>query len=143
MIRRTKKTEESSRPMTTQRQAGMQQQQMIEKQNIVLCAASIVMGAAGAINFQNGCVIARTGAGVYTVTLDPSGPNPALALSAAIPIASKITAAAVACDVQLTQTSTSVWTITTSATLGGAAADVVGSLTFVLLAIGAPGSSGV
>lgn len=111
---------------------------MITKPNLLACAASIVMGAAGAVNFQDGCVIARTGAGVYTVTMDQ-----ALALSAAVPFVEAVTAAGVAYQVTCTQTSTTVWTLTTSATLGGAAADVVGTLVFACLAVGAPGTTGV
>lgn len=111
---------------------------MIEKANILACAASIVMGNAGAVNFQNGCAIARTGAGIYTVTMDQG-----LALSAAVPSVALITAAAVAQAFTVTQTSATVWTITTAADIGGAAADVVGTLSFFCLGLGAPGTSGI
>jgi hypothetical protein len=110
---------------------------MIEKPNIVNCAASIVMGAAGAVNFQNGCVIARTGAGTYTVTMDQG-----LALGSAVPIVTLVTAALVAQAFTVTQTSATVWTISTAADIAGAAADVVGTLVFICLAIGAPGTTG-
>jgi hypothetical protein len=106
----------------------------IEKNTTLVAAASIVMGAAGAVNFQSGCVIARASAGTYTITCDT-----ATAASNAVPTATQITAAAVAFGTVVTQTSATVWTVTTSATVGGAAADVVGTLVFKLELIGVPG----
>ncbi len=111
---------------------------MIEKVNLLAAAGSIVMGNAGAVNFVNGGAFVRTGAGVYTFTSDTP-----LALSAAVPQGQLIVAAGVAGYLTVQQTSATVWTLTTSATLGGGAADVVGSLSFMLWAIGAPGTSGV
>ncbi len=108
----------------------------IEKNPIVIGAGSIVMGSGGAVNFSNGGIIARTAAGTYTFTADQP-----LALSEAFPTVQPIVAKGVAYAANVVQTSATVWTITTSATLGGAAADVAGSLAFKLEALGNPGTS--
>lgn len=117
---------------------------MIEKANLVACACSIVMGAGGAVNFANGCSVVRTSAGLYRVTVDP---QQQVALSAAVPVAREVLAAGVACSTSVAPPTivggASTYDITTAATLGGAAADVVGSMTFILYAIGVPGAGGI
>jgi hypothetical protein len=106
----------------------------IQNASLVVAAASIVMGSGGAVNYQENCTIERTAAGTYLVTVDPT-----VALDAAMVHISKdlelapTVAGSVVCPgpaqttvdgVEVTQ-----FTFTTSATLGGSAADVVGTLT--------------
>jgi hypothetical protein len=102
---------------------------MIEK-FVVVGAASLVMAAAGAVNYQNGGVIARTGAGTYTFTCDTP-----LAASSAVVTVTPIVAQGVAISATVVQTSQTVWTITTAATLGGGAADIAGSIAIKVSAI--------
>lgn len=107
---------------------------MIEKVNYLAAAASLVMGAGGAVNFQNSCVLVRTGAGTYTVTVDPQSQVP---FSIANLLIGVMIAAGVACSTTWAPPAVvggaSVFTITTAATLGGVAADVVGSLSVAVL----------
>lgn len=129
---------------------------MIEKPNLIAAACSIVMGSGGAVNFQNGCTVVRTSAGLYTVSVDWENN---LALSSLVPFANLVVAAGVAGSVSVAPPTlvavtptplygtgpfnSTTFAITTSATLGGSAADVVGSLVFVVYAIGTPGAGGV
>jgi hypothetical protein len=114
----------------------------IEKANIFIAAASFTAANPVVVSFQNGCKIARGGAGSYTVTLDQDvGAAPS---TCAVLQVTKVIAAATAADVAVTQTSSTVFTITTAATLGGASAEVAGLSLFVTVqAIGAPGTSGI
>lgn len=129
----------------------------IAKPNNVLCSASIPMNQVAAVlagsaagnaapatinAYASGCSLARTGVGVFLLTVDGNEGAPVWSVHA---IASAIVAANVACVVSIVHTSDAVpnvlnaailqstWTITTSATLGGAGADIVGQLNVTLL----------
>lgn len=111
---------------------------MLLKPNLYLGAASIVMGAGGAVNFQNSCVVARTGVGTYTFTFDQQICS---ATSNSVPLFGAIVAAGVACAINVVgpvnagSPNQSTYTVTTSATSGGGAADIVGSLCLVAIRI--------
>jgi hypothetical protein len=110
---------------------------MIEKANIVQCTCSIVMGAAGVVNYQNGCTIVRSAAGIYTIVTDQAtAVLGTLNQGTCHPIVSLVTAALLAQAFTITQTNTTNWSVQTMADIGGAAADVVGQLCFTMLSIG-------
>lgn len=125
---------------------------MIEKPNLIACACSLVMGSGGAVNFANGCSVSRTGVGTYAVLVDP---QQQVALGAALPVVTPFVAAGVACSVSVAPPTivsdssftppqnVSQYVLTTSATLGGVGADIAGTLTFLLYAIGVPGAGGL
>lgn len=112
----------------------------IEKANILSAAGNFsnTGGGVTTVNFSNGCLVARTLAGTFTITDDT-----ALASSSAVMLIYPQVAGGVAIYMTVVQTSATVWTVTTSATLGGAAADIATTISFAVLAIGQPGTSGV
>lgn len=130
---------ESAAPRARMRQQGLQQQQAQERPNALVGYGSIVGGAAGAINYQSGCVMARTGLGIYTCTLDAQygltlanlGYDVNFAGSAADKLVYNVTIAQVAGQTVLT--------INTFVATTGAAGDPAGSLLIKVWGLGAAG----
>ena len=134
---------------------------MIEKANLVACGGSILMGAGNVVagvslfNWLNGCYFTWFATGQYALIVDMQQQLPFSCVVAAV---TPIVASGVACSASIAPptliSATSVpggvpglfvseFIITTSATLGGAAVDIVGSLAVALYGIGAPGTSGL
>jgi len=99
---------------------------MIEKVSMVAAALALTMAVTPTVTLQfaNGCSVTHLNGGVYAITLDQP-----LVPSECVPTVTALTAAG------------TVWTVTTSATNGGAGADIAGSLTVMFHAIGQAGLS--
>jgi hypothetical protein len=126
---------------------------MIEKTNILAAAGNFTNTGGGAltVNFQNGCAVARTGAGTFTITLDIALANssvvplftPQSALNVAL-VVSSVVQSLITTTINGQSVQQTVFTVTTAATLGAAAgADIAGTVGFAIFAVGAPGLSGV
>ena len=112
---------------------------MIEKVSMVAAALALTMAVTPTVTLQfaNGCSVTHLNGGVYAITLDQP-----LVPSECVPTVTALTAAGTACSATITPNAAgTVWTVTTSATNGGAGADIAGSLTVMFHAIGQAGLS--